>query len=210
MASIEEQLKTALQELRKEKERKFDQSVDLIVNLQKFEVKKNPLNLFISVPHKIKDKKIAAFFEARNPKVDTIIPEEFKKFNDKKEVKKLVNKYDFFMAQASVMQKVAATFGRVLGPVGKMPSPQLGLLVNVDDKAVDALKEKVNHSIKIRAKEPSIKTSIGKQSMDDDKIVENIMTVYNTLVKNLPRDQDNVKNIEIKLTMTKPVKIKLR
>ena len=59
MAELKDQLKQALTELRTEKKRKFDQTVDLIVNLQKFDVKKNPVNTFISVPHKIKDKKIA-------------------------------------------------------------------------------------------------------------------------------------------------------
>jgi ribosomal protein L1 len=54
---MKEQLKQALEELRKDKERKFDQSVDLIINLQKFDTKKEQVNTFVSVPHKIKDKK---------------------------------------------------------------------------------------------------------------------------------------------------------
>ena len=54
---MKEKLSKALTELRKDKERKFDQTVDLIVNLQKFDVKKNQVNIFISVPHKIKGKK---------------------------------------------------------------------------------------------------------------------------------------------------------
>ena len=47
-------LKKALEELRKNEERKFNQTVDLIVNLQKFDVKKNSINIFLRVPHKIK------------------------------------------------------------------------------------------------------------------------------------------------------------
>ena len=66
------------EELRKNKERKFDQTVDLIVNLQKFDVKKTPLNIFISVPHKIKERKIGAFLEARSNNVDTILKEDFR------------------------------------------------------------------------------------------------------------------------------------
>ncbi len=90
MAELNEQLETALNELRKDKERKFDQSVDLIINLQKFDIKKNPVNIFISVPHKIKEKKICAFLEVKNKNVDTITKSEFKKYSDKKELKKLV------------------------------------------------------------------------------------------------------------------------
>ena len=60
---LKQDLKKALEELRKNKEKKFDQTVDLIVNLQKFEPKKNNINLFITVPYKIKDKKIDSYLE---------------------------------------------------------------------------------------------------------------------------------------------------
>ena len=66
MAEIEEQLKKALEELRKNKEKKFNQTVDLIINLQKYDVRKNPLNLFINVPHRIKEKKVAAYLPKYN------------------------------------------------------------------------------------------------------------------------------------------------
>lgn len=210
MAEYDEQLKQALTELRKGKERKFDQTVDLIVNLQKFDVKKTPINLVVSVPYKSKEKKIGAFLETKNKNVETITPNEFSKYNDKKELKKLVDKFDFFIAQASVMPKVATTFGRVLGPTGKMPSPQLGIMMNVEDKAIQELKDKINTSVKIRVKEASIKVPVGKQSMKDEEILENINSIYSSIIKALPRDKENIKNIEIKFTMTKPVKIKIR
>jgi len=204
---LEKELEKSLEELRKDKEKKFDQSVDLILNLKKFDPRKNSLNLFISVPHKVKDKKIAAFLEVKNKNVDTITAEEFRKYSNKKEIDKLVKKYDFFMAQASLMPKVAATFGRVLGPAGKMPSPQLGIIMNDDERTINELKTKINNSIKIRTKEPSIKLSIGKQSMKDADLIENAVNVYNSVLKNLPKGKENIKNLEIKFTMTKPKKI---
>jgi large subunit ribosomal protein L1 len=210
MAELKEQLETALNELRKEKERKFDQTLDLIINLQKFDVKKTPLNMFISVPHKIKDKKICAFLEIKNNSVDTITKSEFKKYSDKKEVKKLARKYDFFISQASLMPLVATTFGRALGPSGKMPSPQLGILMNVDDRAMNELKNRINTSVKIRTKEASIKVPIGRQSMKNEELIENILTVYNGLLKAMTKGKENIKNLEIKFTMTKPQKINIR
>lgn len=207
---LKDQLKKALDELRKEKEKKFDQTVDLIINLQKFDLKKNQVNLFIALPHKIKDKKIAAFLESKNKNVESITKDEFKKYSDKKSLKKLVKRFDFFMAQASLMPKVATTFGRVLGPVGKMPSPQLGIIIDINDKTINDLRVKINNSIKIRTKESSIKVPIGKQSMPDSSIIENILTVYNTILKDLPRGKENIKNLEIKFTMTKPQKINIR
>jgi large subunit ribosomal protein L1 len=210
MAELETQLKSALSELRKGKERKFDQTVDLIVNLQKFDVKKSNVNIFVNVPHKIRDKKIAGFLEVKNPNVDTITPDEFKKYSDKSKMKSLVNNYDFFIAQASLMPSVATNFGRALGPTGKMPSPQLGIMMNADEKNIKEIKTKINTSVKIKVKEPSIKIPIGKQSMKDEEIIENILSVYNILLKTLPRNKENIKNIEIKFTMTKPYKISMK
>jgi large subunit ribosomal protein L1 len=207
---INESLQKALAELRKDKERKFDQTVDLIINLQKFDPRKNSINLVIPVPFKVKDKKICAFLETESKYIPTITKVNFKKYSDKKELKKLIKKYDFFVAEAKLMPLVATTFGRVLGPAGKMPSPQLGILMEVNEKTIEELKEKINSSMKIRTKEASVKLPIGKQSMKDEELIENILAVYNTLIKELPRSKENIKNIEIKFTMTKPQKIKLK
>jgi large subunit ribosomal protein L1 len=207
---LSEQLKNALVELRKDKQRKFDQTVDFIINLQKFDLKKNSVNLVISLPNKIKEKKICAFLDSKNTGIETITFAEFKKYSEKKELKKLIKKFDFFISQASLMPKVATTFGRYLGPAGKMPSPQLGIILNADEKTLGEIKEKVNNSIKIKTKESSIKLPIGKQSMSDEAIVENILSVYNAVLKELPRDKENIKNLEVKFTMTKPQKITLK
>ena len=207
---LQEQLKLALTELRKNESKKFKQTVDLIVNLQKFEVKKTPLNIFVRIPHKSKDKKIAAFFESESEFIDTITEIDFKKYSDKKKLKNLVKKYDFFIAQAKLMPKVATVFGRVLGPAGKMPSPQMGIVLNADEKAINELKEKINTSLRIRAKEPSIKVAVGKEDMKDEEIIENVLSIYNELLKALPRDKENIKNIELKFTMTKHIKMKVR
>jgi len=210
MAELREQLENSLNELRKEKNRKFEQTVDLIINLQKFDLKRNNLNIFVNLPHKIKDKKVAGFLEIKKENIDTITKEEFKKFTDKKEMKKFVRNYDFFIAQASLMPQVASTFGKVLGPTGKMPSPQLGIVQDTSDKTIEETKEKINQNIKIRAKQPSIKVAVGKEKMENSDLIENIMSIYNTLVQNLPREKENIKNIELKFTMTKPQKIKLK
>ena len=108
------------------------------------------------------------------------------------------------------MPKVATTFGRVLGPAGKMPSPQLGILLNADEKSVADSKSKINTSVKIRVKESCVKVAVGKQNMKDEEIIENIMSIYHELIKALPRDKENIKNVELKFTMTKPQKIRIR
>jgi large subunit ribosomal protein L1 len=210
MAELEQELQTALNELRKEKVRKFNQTVDLIVNLQKFDARKENINFFVTVPHKIKEKNICAFLAVESKIMDTVTESDFRLYSDKKRLRNLEKKYDFFIAQASLMPKVATTFGRVLGPSGKMPSPQLGIIPQGEDKLVQELKERIDHSIRIRSKEASIKIGVGKQSMKDEELIENIVSIYNTLLKNLSKGIDNVKNVEIKLTMSKPQKIKLK
>ncbi len=205
---LEKSLKNALVELRKEKERKFDQSVDLLINLQKFDNKKTPLNIFVFLPHKVKEKKICAFLESKNKNLETITREEFKKYSSKGELKRLVKRFDFFVSQASLMANVATVFGRFLGPAGKMPSPQLGILTNVNDREIENLKERINKSARIRTKEASIKLSIGKQSMKDEEIAENASALYGAVLKALPKGKENIKSVEIKFTMTKPVRIR--
>jgi len=207
---LENEIKNALVNLRKSEERKFDQTADLIINLQKFDLKKSQINVFVSVPYKIKEKKICAFLETKNKSMETITPNDFKNYSDKKAMKKLVRGFDFFIAQASVMPKVASVFGKVLGPAGKMPSPQLGILMDVNDKTIEEAKKKINNSIKIRVKEASIKLAIGKKSMKDEEITENILAVYNVIMKELPKGKENIRNVELKFTMTKPEKIKIK
>jgi large subunit ribosomal protein L1 len=198
----------ALAELRKDMEqRKFKQTLDLIVNLKKFNLKKDAVNIFVALPHKTKNKKICGFFEVKSDKIPTITKSEFAKYADKKLVKKLGNEYEFFIAQASVMPAVATTFGRVLGPLGKMPSPQLGILMDINEKSINEVVDRINSSVKVRTKEPSIKIPVGGESMDDLKIAENVQAVYNAVEKALPRGKDNIKNIKIKFTMSKPVRV---
>jgi large subunit ribosomal protein L1 len=205
----EENFIKAIEELKADdtKKRNFDQTVDLIINLKEFDVRKQAFSLFIQVPNKIKDKKIAGFLEKNSKIVDTIKKETFVKYKEKKELRKLIKSYDYFIANAKLMPAVATSFGRVLGPAGKMPNPQLGILPNEEDKAIEEVIKKINSTVKIKVKEPSIKVSIGKQSMDNEKIMQNALIVYKKVLETLPRKIDNIKNVKIKFTMSKPVKV---
>ena len=204
----------ALQELRKQeqaqrKQRSFDQTIDLIVNLKDFDLKKNAVNLVITLPHKVKDKKIAGFLEKKSEVIDTITKEEFDLFKDKNKLKNLVKGYDFFIASAKLMPAVATTFGRALGPVGKMPSPQIGILTNENEAGIKQLVDKIGSIVKVRSKEPSIKVSVGKQSSKDEDILENIVLIFNEIFKSFPKGKENLKSVLIKFTMSKPIKLRI-
>lgn len=206
----EEKLLKAIQELRKtDKKIKFDQTIDLIVNLKNFNIKKDSFTAFVQVPNKVKDKKVAGFLEKKSELVETITKEEFPRFKEKKDLKKLVKDYDFFIANAKLMPSVATDFGRVLGPAGKMPSPQLGIVPIESPEVIKAVLGKINSSVRVRVKEPSVKVGIGKQSLTDDQILKNIMIIYEKIVEGLPKKEEHVKSVLIKLCMDKPVKVEL-
>ena len=200
------EIKATLAELRKEKKRKFTQTVDLVMNLKNFDVRKEALNTFVSVPHG-SEKKLAAFFTKRSKIIDTITEEDFTKYKDLKDIKKLAKKYDAFIAVAPMMGKVATKFGRYFGPMNKMPSPQAGIIPKEEDAMINMMIEKMKKSIKVKNKEMAIKIPVGKEDMSDDQLVENIAAAIKGLEKILPRKNDNVKEVLIKFTMTKPVVI---
>jgi len=210
----EEKFSAALKKLReaedkREKKVKFDQTVDLIVNLKEFDVRKHAFNVFVQLPHKIKDKRVGGFFEKDSKIVDVIKKDSFGKYKEKKEIKKLIKAYDNFIANAKLMPAVATAFGRVLGPAGKMPSPQMGIVPNEEEAVVNAILGKINNSVRIIVKEPSIKAGVGKFSLSDKDVAENALVVYKKILDNLPRGIDNVRNVKIKFTMGKPVAVEL-
>ncbi len=197
----------AIEELRKNKERKFKQSVDLIINLKNFDIKKESVNLFVELPYPLGEKKVAAFLNNKSELIDTITKNDFPRYKTKQQIKNLVKSYDFFLAGASLMPSLAATFGRYLGPAGKMPSPQMGVLRQENEQEIKEVMSKINKVTRVKSKEPSLKFSIGKENMKDEEIAENVLKAYNTVLNALSKKNENIKNVMIKFTMTKPVKI---
>ncbi len=202
------EIEKALAELRKdENKRKFVQSVDLIINLKDFDLRREAINTFIQIPNPT-EKKICGFLTRKSKFVDTITKEEFDKYKEPKEIKKLAKSYDFFIAVASLMPEIATKFGRILGPMGKMPSPRAGIIESDDDESVKQMVEKMKKLIRVRSKENSLKILVGKEDMPDEKLKENITAVIQAIENILPKKKENIKNILLKFTMTKPVRIR--
>jgi len=202
------EIEKALAELRKdENKRKFVQSVDLIINLKDFDLRREAINTFIQIPNPT-EKKICGFLTRKSKFVDTITKEEFDKYKEPKEIKKLAKSYDFFIAVASLMPEIATKFGRILGPMGKMPSPRAGIIESDDDESVRQMVEKMKKLIRVRSKENSLKILVGKEDMPDEKLKENITAVIQAIENILPKKKENIKNILLKFTMTKPVRIR--
>jgi large subunit ribosomal protein L1 len=203
-------LKEAVKQLRSLEKRKFSQSFDLIINLKGVDPKKENITTIINIPHKIKDKKVCGFLTKKSEIIKTITNLDFAKYKDKKALKNLVKEFDFFIAAAPLMPSVATIFGKVLGPAGKMPSPQLGIIPAENDKVIGETLVRIEKSIKIKVKDAGVKICIGNEKMPDEEVVANAAAVYNGLVNILPIKKENVKNVMIKLTMSKPLKVEVK
>tara|TARA_Y100000034_G_scaffold129454_1_gene185921 strand:- start:2067 stop:2711 length:645 start_codon:yes stop_codon:yes gene_type:complete len=210
------QIKKALEALRKDsKKRKFDQSIDFIANLRDINIKKNEDNVdaFVTLHYPSSKKvKICAFvgkeLKEKAKVFDKVVSDdEFLTYKDKKLTKTLSKSYDIFLAQASIMSKVATTFGKVLGPKGKMPNPKAGHVL-VPGMDLEKVKDKINATIRLKTKnEPIVKASIGKESMTEEQLIDNFNTTYNALVHALPKEENNIGSIYLKMTMGKPIKV---
>lgn len=210
-----------LNALKKAKEisqkRNFKQSVDLIINFKGLDLKKpdNQLELFIALPF-TKGKKIKVCGlvgpeltnESKNTLDQTIIADEFDIYTkDKKITKKLARQFDFFIAQANIMPKVATVFGRYFGPKGKMPNPKADCVVPPNAN-LKALYERLQKTVKVSVKvTPLYQGMVGMEDSNENEVVENVMTIYNTVINSLPNGTHNIKNSYLKLTMGKPIKI---
>ncbi|MCX8193932.1 MAG: hypothetical protein N3G19_01030 [Candidatus Pacearchaeota archaeon] len=199
----------ALTELRaKTKKRKFDQTLDLIINLKDFDIKRESLNTFIILPHLNIKKKVCAFLEKPSQKVFTITKNDIEKIT-KTDIKKLAKEYDFFIANAKLMPLIASKFGKILGSAGKMPDPKLGcVIMHEDEKTISETVERLSKMVKIKAKEASIKLAIGKESMSDEELEKNASLALKTVINALTKKELNIKSVMLKFTMSAPIKVK--
>jgi large subunit ribosomal protein L1 len=114
--------------------------------------------------------------------------------------------FDVIVATPDMMGEVGK-LGRVLGPKGLMPNPKTGTVTFDVTKAINDIKAgKVEYRVD---KSGNIHVPVGKKSFDNEKLVENINTVIETLVKVKPATAKGVylKNIAIGSTMGPGVKV---
>ena len=210
-----EEIQKALEEVKKQPQKKFVQSYDLIINLKDYDSKQSPFDTFVNLPYsKGKKCKIAAFVdqqlaEQASKFCDFVIRDtEFDKYKeDKKLTKKLAQQYDYFIAQATIMPKIAAVFGKALGARGKMPNPKLGCVVPPNAN-LEPLVKKLVTTVRLSAKKgTNLQCIVGKQDQSEAQVIDNILAVYQTAIKHLPNEAQNVRVVLLKTTMGKPVKI---
>jgi large subunit ribosomal protein L1 len=192
------------------KQRKFTQAIELIINFKDIDVKKGfALNEIVQLPKTSSPATVCVMAtgdmgkKAKEANADAVIgTAELDKFaTNKRESRKFINKYDFFLADTKVMPLVGKTLGQFLGPRGKMPTPV------PFDAPIESFLQRFRSSIKLRTRASlSISCKIGDESMEDTDLAINAHAVLSAIEKKLPNGEKNIKKIMIKTTMGKPVK----
>ncbi|MCW4003777.1 MAG: 50S ribosomal protein L1 [Candidatus Bathyarchaeota archaeon] len=209
--TISEALKQAKE---KSGDRKFNQTVDLILDITEIDMKapEGKIQEVVELPHATgKPNKVCVIasgefaLKAKNAKADFVLDRADLEglAGKKKDLRKLASTYDIFIAEAPLMPLVGRILGPVLGPRGKLPVP---VPPNAD---ISALLNKHRKTVVVRMRaQPIIQVSVGSQQMKDEELVDNIMTVLRVLDGKLKRGLKNVKYAFIKTSMGEPVKIK--
>ena len=194
------------------KKRNFVQSIELAVNLKDIDLKKpeNRLNTEITLPNETgKEPKICVIatgdlaVKAKDAGVHVIDKDELNEISrNRKNVKKLAQEYDFFVARADLMPQVGKTLGPVLGPRGKMPKP---IPPNAD---INAILNQYKKNARIRMRNnPVVHLRVGNENMEEDKVAENVQNVINFLEGKFERGARHIKSVYLKTTMGPAIKV---
>ena len=195
-----------------EKARKFQQSIELILVFKDIDVKKGfAINETIHLPKKMSKSASVCIIaagdlgiKAKNAKADRVMNEAelIQLGKNKRESRKVINKYDFFLADTKLMPTVGKVLGQLLGPRGKMPTP---IPFNAP---VESLLERFRTSVGVKVKGSlSLSCKIGEESMEDADLAANASAVAAIIEKKLPNGDKNIRKIMIKTTMGKAIRL---
>ncbi len=196
-----------------DKERKFKQSLELIMVFKDIDVKKGfSINETIQLPKTNSPAAICVMasgdmgLKAKNAKADKVIDNDelTRLAANKRESRKLINSFDFFLADTKLMPVVGKVLGQLLGPRGKMPTPV------PFNAPIDAFLERFRSSIRVRVKNSlSMSCKIGDESMEDADLAINAHAILSGIEKKLPNGDKNIRKVLIKTTMGKIAKEQL-
>jgi len=205
-------IEKVLPEVKKNCTTKFDESIDLSVQIN-HKQKKNEINLrtLVNLPEGNGKKiKVAVVCEdnkskdAKDAGADIVGGDDFIE-----KIKSGELNFDKLICTPTMMVKLSK-LGKILGPKGLMPNPKLGSVTDSINKAVTEAKS--GQAEVKNDKDGNIGLSIGKKSFIDDKLINNFSAVIDTLEKeklNNTVKGDLIKNIFITSSMGVSYKLKL-
>ncbi|CAN1295629.1 ERLIN2 [Linum perenne] len=189
-----------------EKPRKFTETVELQIGLKNYDPQKDKrFSGSVKLPHIPRPKmKVCMLGDAQHVEeanamgLQSMDVESLKKLNkNKKLVKKLAKQYHAFLASESVIKQIP----RLLGP-GKFPT-----LVS-HQESLEAKVNEIKATVKFQLKKVlCMGVAVGNLDMDEKQIFQNVQMSINFLVSLLKKNWQNVKVLNLKSTMGKPVRI---
>ena len=187
---------------------KFDESVDLAINLgvDPRHADQN-IRLTTTLPHGT-GKEVKVLVVAQGPK-EKEAKEAGADYVGKEYLEKIKGGWsdvDKIIATPDMMAELGK-LGKVLGPKGLMPNPKSGT-VTMD--VTNAVRELKSGKIELRVeKNGIIHTQCGKSSFKEDALVENIRTIYDTVMKAKPASVKGtyLKKISVSSTMGPGIKV---
>ncbi len=199
----------------KAKKRKFEQSVELIINLSGMDPRKpgQQVDLKVELPHSTgKGEGKALLFAQSKPFIDAV-KDDFSRVILEEEIPKLKKKdiaeilsYDVLLAEGPVMIPLTKYLGQELAPKGKLPKP-----VQPEPEKVRAELKKMKTRVRVTNRRgkgvPLIQVLVGKESMKPEELAENIIRVYSEVEKALPKQKQNIKSVFVKKTMSPVVRL---
>ena len=181
-----EVLEEAIKKIKKNCTTKFDESIDVSLNLN-LKQKKDEASLrtVVNLPNG-NGRKIKVAVLCEEGKVDEAIKSGAVTAGSDNLVNEINSgkiNFDKLIATPGMMPKMGK-LGKILGPKGLMPNPKLGTVTNDIKKTIKALKD---GQIEIKNdKDGNIAASIGKKSFSDDKIIQNFNAFIQTIQKEKP------------------------
>ena len=197
----------AIKVLKSLKTRKFDESVDLVLNLN-IDAKKTDQNIrgsFVLPNGTGKTKRVLVVTKTKAADASEA---EYCGAEDMLEKIEKENWFDFDTIVATPeMMPALGKLGKVLGPKGLMPNPKLGTVTTNVKEAVSNIKKGM-----VEYKNDSygnVHMSIGKLSFDEKKLEENLRSIIAEIIKTKPTSVKGtfVKGISISSTMSPGLKI---
>ena len=182
---------------------KFDESVDLAVNLG-IDAKKSDQTVRGSVVLPAgtgKIVRVAVFAQGDKAKEATAAGADIVGFEDLAEQVKLGNiNFDVVIASPDAM-RIVGQLGQILGPRGLMPNPKVG---TVTSDVVGAVKNAKAGQVQYRADKAGIvQCTIGRASFSTDALKQNMLALIDALNKSNPATSKGVylKKVAVSSTM---------
>jgi len=187
---------------------KFDESVDLAINLgvDPRHADQN-IRLTTTLPHGT-GKEVKVLVVAQGPK-EKEAKEAGADYVGKEYLEKIKGGWsdvDKIIATPDMMAELGK-LGKILGPKGLMPNPKSGT-VTMD--VTNAVRELKSGKIELRVEKNGIvHTQCGKSSFQENALVENIQTIYDTVMKAQPASVKGtyLKKMSVSSTMGPGIKI---